>query len=448
MYIKNNKIKLANNIDEIPANDIEIADQIMIIENIFKPNTWRYNDPEEIEGVVSMALVSITHENIYCFECVQMYSDYKIEDKYGDNDEYEEIMVSKGMEVKKFTRTYFKTNKNKLMILVDDENWDMPLFSDEIDVDSINSNLLRQIHENIFSEKDNKIYQKAFLKQDENKYNVMHYFKLKINEDKYIVFTIKNIFDFKKRYWSISKNIRLFERENRTVYTLEVDYDKTVTNFKENYSNVNFENLDRMNQVSEYEIKDYLNEDKTEQKRESELFELYYYFHEKDNDYPTLYHKICKLFDPIFINTDMNLKIYPDELKYGRIYCGNMIVKDNKKLNIPYANDKEDESLSNQIRIANAISNFYYNNDENGINPKDGLVYSNGIINYEAMNINKYHKDADMVFYNYDSYNFTSRYNINIDGYYIQANNNNEKDKEAIQDYQDRLKIMNTLSEC
>ncbi|MNY52725.1 hypothetical protein D3C86_1884210 [compost metagenome] len=64
------------------------------------------------------------------------------------------------------------------------------------------------------------------------------------------------------------------------------------------------------------------------------------------------------------------------------------------------------------------------------------------------MNINKYHKDADMVFYNYDSYNFTSRYNINIDGYYIQANNNNEKDKEAIQDYQDRLKIMNTLSEC
>lgn len=432
MYIKNNKIKLATNINEIPANDIKIADHVMIIEDFKTKSSW-FNNIEQVEGIMSMGLLEISHENVYTFECVGTYSDYNTEEEYmEDCDDYKVIIKSKGMEIEKSYRTYFKTNKDKLMLLSDGDmhTYEISLRENE---------LMKQIHERIFDINDKvSNFQKVFLEKNENRYVVIHYFKLRIDDDKYIVFTIKHKFNFKKRSWSVNKNVNLFLRQSDVVYRFDVDFNEVFENFKENYNNVSFKVLEDMLKISEYEIQDYISEEK--EKREKDLFELFFYFHDESAG---LYYKICKLFEPIFIDKDRNLKIYANLLKDCNIYCGNNITINDKRIT---GLINEDEKLRNQIRVANAIAGFFYNNEQCGVNPKDGLLYENGKVDLETMESKKYYKDEEMVDYSYKSYDEFSRYNIKIEDHYVQVSRHNESDQEKIKEYKDRRLVMDLLS--
>ncbi|AEO93645.1 gp386 [Bacillus phage G] len=395
MYIKQGNIKISDNLNKIPIEDLKVGDQVLIL----KKEKRKIDYGEREKDIVENKVLLKNEDHLYYFETVDTYVD-------GDSGVESDVEL----QIDRISQDVYLELNNCLNYLGEIQRY---------------SNITKEIIENEF---EKEIFRLIFREKshtspivlDNKKLEQCHFLPFKISNNSYLIFTFTHMIDIESKEWKVYERVSIFNSDMTRYSLSNFKEGNIMTMLKESglFSISSFEKLKKMKSVARYDIIIYLDNIRSGNLKniESILSEIQGYSNSR----------LEKLFDPIFIDEEKNLYFYPASLKDRRIFDLKVVAKkgegENSKLLIERCY-REDSTFKIKNRIAESILAFGFGKKRNGINPHNGYHYREGEI-IENSDMVKLYEDQDGVIYKTKGPLFDrGEVYIKLDGYYVQANN-------------------------
>lgn len=431
MYIKQDNVKIAQCLQDIPVNEMEVADQIILLND--SNNSYWVSD-----NLVTTYMLADTHSGLYYFE----KSINSV--KSGESDEYERITASLDNEIN--SSLYLKV-KDELHLLGNGKKYDeMPFYDfsvkDDDDFSDEGDERLRIIHDYIFKANFNI---PITFKLETASHSYCQFLNFKLDDENQIVFVFNYTIDINTRTFSRHSWIELHNK-NFIVHDLSgysyKNIKKALIDSKLFYDS-QFEFLSELEYIVNFDMVDYLRE-KSEGKNDG-LYKLAHQF----SSHFSLF-ELQQLFEPIWKSEELQFYIYPRKLdgkEIGIYYWGNNENGSHEK-QIDIDEVRERPELYDEWRIAKEVLYFGFGSDQGGVSPYDGKRYSKGQIDMKSGFIKTY-EDTESIIYMYERGGYKKSNEkliyFKIRNHFVAANK--ETDKQRLQDLEDRMQVLNELTE-
>lgn len=432
MYIKNNTIMITDNFSEVKAENIEVGDHIVLMEKVSDTDFLFRARTDDADCLTSMILKDVIFNKIYTFSCSSTFAD-----NYNDYD-YDGNVRKKcsGLCRSSFERTYLLNGEGEFVYLFQDEII-------RINTISEGNTAKQKIYESLFLNKHDDININRFnVKQINDDNKITQYVPIELDKDNYLVFSIEHTMNYDKNYWYVYKEASILNK-NKEYATIPMEYEEfsTIMKKSEFFYDFYYEPLEHMDRIAEYDLQDYLGDDKSE--RENKLYEIASSLRLfQSNDIINF----RKMFEPMYERKEIELKIYSHTVK-EHYKIASIVTVNDEVVNVDEIEDEDFKNyIKNEVRIASEI-NMFVRNNYTGINPVDGLLYKDGQADFKKMKEPAYHKDEEIVFFEHRHFINDSSYYVNVNGYYVLSQKNNAIDQEKIQEYLDRKAVMKELME-
>lgn len=433
MYLKHGDITVVSDLNDIDTNGLKIGDHIVFLEKFstFDGSSTRVNN----------LVVMDKKSNIILFDTNSSSSNV-----YREDDD----STTAYLEYERDSRQLYLKIGDELHSLGKDSSsyeniqFDTINFNSNLDGDEINSTIYKQIFE--FDYKD-IVAGKFKLEYTSN--NLIHYTAVKINNTDYLVLTTDFAYRKKENKLYNYQNVYICTKDKK-IYELNGYYNDIIKILKssELISGFYLDELYDRNAAFDYDIKQYLKE---MQQGETRLFDNLWL---KVSELMS-YTDVMRLFKPIYENSKINLKVYDYSAKNDYGYNSICFLGDFSNghilSNSEIANNKE---ISNSRRIAHQIKSFnkyqtYTDKDTqfytSQVNPKDGMLYSNGKLNYDLMKDRQVYIDEEGVIYLLGNYKEMRSVFLKIDGYYVPINQKDPDDLKKLEEMHERIEALAEL---
>lgn len=439
MYLKQDNIIVANKIEDIPIDDIKVGNQIMIFNKKKRENWYELEEENNSYSAVENNVVSKVKDNLYLFNSSTSFSDPYQDD---ENENVAELVIENNI-----YNLYLRIDNALHFIDSNERFYDLSanqvIFNKE-DIEYDGDETSFKIYESIFKEQKELKLVSFKLETNENKYCQIVSFRL--TAETFIVFEIAYQHNIKYKQFNAYRTVGIYTKDGK-YYDLggsNFDNIKLLLQKSKLFPSFVFETLNNIELTAEYNVKHYLDDIKKGNRKRYEEFV-----------YSSLFipsWEMRSLFKPIWINEELDLYFYLSSFNSfsSKLICYKGNIEENSEAEeIDLEELLKDSEFRDDFRIAKEIKRFYYDSNENGVSPHDGLYYKNGEIYKSTTDNYKVYEDFNALIYLTKSHyvEWNKVVYLKIKNHWVMFDSNLETDNSTLNEAYERIKVVHELSE-